>query len=222
VQGALAVFVASDMPGILEEQAGMSLGGTRTSEGMTTRSFLGPAPVQMWVRLQRMTKAERAAGSAPMALKGGVWGCVGSIAVGHWNEDEEVSLEAVREWLRGCCVDIDAAGAGPRRVEVAVEGVSVVVLGWLLLCSGLDVVVRNELVLALTAGVVVAAVVVVAVVAGSIGALVVMVLVKTCCLSVVLHVSAMHHPRQHTPPHVPNNHFQQADPAPVVPSKDSQ
>ena len=208
------------MPGILEEQAGMSLGGTRTSEGMTTRSFLGPAPVQMWVRLQRMTKAERAAGSAPMALVGGVWGCVGSIRVGR--DDEVVSLVSVREWLRGCCVDIDAAGAGPRLAEEAVEGVSVSVLGWLLLSSGLDVVVRNELVLGLTAGVVVAAVVVVAVVAGSIGALVLMVLVKTFCLSVVLHVSAMHHPRQYKPPHVPNNHCQQADPGAVVPSKDSQ
>jgi len=142
-----------------------------------------------------------------MALKGGVWGCVGSRWVGHG--DEVVSLEAVREWLRGCCVDIDAAGAVPRLAEEAVEGVSVSVSVSQLLSSDLNVVVvvKNELVSALTAGVVVAAVVVIVVPAGSIGALVVMVLVNTCCFSFVLHDSAMHHPPPHTPPHVRGNHY---------------
>ena len=37
VPGALAVFEAYDMAEILEEQAAMSLGGTRTSEGMRTK-----------------------------------------------------------------------------------------------------------------------------------------------------------------------------------------
>ena len=32
-----------------------------------------------------------------MASKGGVWGCVGSIAVGHGTEDEEVSLVSVQK-----------------------------------------------------------------------------------------------------------------------------